>query len=103
MMQGSSSLSPPCLSDVLLQTCLEWNTVKIERKKNDIKAGARNEKKRYQRFGRTKRKPAQKEMKKIGQRIKQGQKRKSVGRSNLINFLKRGPKKIKKKGFREMK
>ena len=30
-----------------------------------------------------------KEMKKIGQRIKQEQKRKSVGRTNLINFLKR--------------
>ena len=62
---------------------------KIERKKNNRKAGARNEKKRYQRFGMAIRKPAQKEMKKIGQRIKQEQKRKSMGRSSLINFLKR--------------
>ena len=50
---------------------------------------ARNEKKMYQRLGRTKRQPAQKEMKKIGQRIKQGENRKSVGRSSLINFSKR--------------
>ena len=53
------------------------------------KAGARNEKNMCQGSGRTMRKPAQKEMKKIGQRIKQEQKRKSVGRSSLINFLKR--------------
>ena len=53
------------------------------------KAGARNKKKMCQGSGRTKRKPAQKEMKKIGQRIKQEQKRKSVGRTSLINFLKR--------------
>ena len=53
------------------------------------KAGARSEKKMCQGSGRTMRKPAQKEMKKIGQRIKQEQKRKSVGRSSLINFLKR--------------
>ena len=46
--------------------------VKTERKRRMIeKAGARNEKKMCQRSGRTKRKPAQKEMKKIGQRIKQ--------------------------------
>ena len=50
------------------------------------KAGARNKKKMCQRSGRTKRKPAQKEMKKIGQRIKQEQKRKSVGRTSLINL-----------------
>ena len=99
--------------------------VKIERKKRMIeKAGARNEKKMYQRSGRTKRKPAQKEMKKIGQRIKQEQKRKSVRRTSLINFLKRkvlpitvkreengsrkerrkeGPKKMNEKDFRERK
>ena len=53
------------------------------------KAGARNEKNMCQGSGRTMRKPAQKEMKKIGQRIKQEQKRKSVGRTSLINFLKR--------------
>ena len=53
------------------------------------KAGARNENKMCQGSGRTKRKPAQKEMKKIGQRIKQEQTRKSVGRTSLINFLKR--------------
>ena len=62
---------------------------KIERKKNDRKAGERNEKRMCQGFGRTMRKPAQKVMKKIGQRIKQEQKRKSMGRSSLINFLKR--------------
>ena len=45
---------------VLLQTCLEWNMVKIERKRMIEKAGARNEKKMCQRRGRTKRKPAQK-------------------------------------------
>ena len=51
----------PTLGDgVLLQTCLEWNMVKIERKRRMIgKAGARTEKKMYQRSGRTKRKPAQ--------------------------------------------
>ena len=64
--------------------------VKIERNRRMIeKVGARNEMKMCQRSGRTKRKPAQKEMKKRGQRIKQEQKRKSVGRTSLINFLKR--------------
>ena len=66
-------------------------------------------------------------MKKIGQRIKQEQKRKSIGRTSLINFLKRkvlpltvkkerewvkkrgyhirkeGPKKINEKDFRGRK
>ena len=61
--------------------------VKIERKRRMIeKVGARNDKKMCQRSGR---KSVQKEMKKIGQRIKQEQKRKSVGRTSLINFLKR--------------
>ena len=47
--------------------------VKIERKRRMIeKAGARNKKEMYQRSGRTKRKPAQKEMKKIGQRGRKG-------------------------------
>ena len=53
------------------------------------KAGARNEKKMCQGIERTMRKPAQNKMKKIGQRIKQEQKRKSAGRSSLINILKR--------------
>ena len=39
--------------------------------------------------GQNREKPAQKVMKKIGQRIKQEQKGKSMGRSSLINFLKR--------------
>ena len=39
--------------------------------------------------GQNREKPAQKVMKKIGQRIKQEQKRKSVGKISLINFLKR--------------
>ena len=52
------------------------------------KAGARNEKKMCHRSGRTKRKPAQKEMKKIGQRLKQEQKRKS-GKNQLDQLPKK--------------
>ena len=43
----------------------------------------------YQKIGRTIRKLAQKEMKKIGPRIKQEQKRKSMGRNSWTNFLKK--------------
>ena len=43
----------------------------------------------YQTFEKTIKKPAQRGMKKIGQRIKQEQKRKGVGRSSWSNFLKR--------------
>ena len=64
--------------------------VKIERKRRVIgKTRARDKKKMCQRSRRTKRKSAQKEMKKRGQRIQQEQKRKSVGRTSLINFLKK--------------
>ena len=39
---------------VLLQTCLEWNMVKIEKKRRMVeKAGTRNENKMCQRSGRT--------------------------------------------------